>query len=182
MIRAADHRMTWVCTGEPPTARLQLAGPSRGILDGVWWPASRDPVVELCSLVTALTAQRGGVIERIMLQPRAWDRHPRRIGVGAVVVRVGWFRTLDAALVILTGRQDLRIDLTIVPPETPYAVAKATMLAASHPDNTTPAADTLTPSSLRSGRLVAHVAAEAVSEPEVGQIQSDEHPTAPART
>ncbi|WP_221623175.1 DUF5994 family protein [Micromonospora globispora] len=87
--------MTWVCTREPPTARLRLADSpsSRAILGGGWWPAPRGPVVELCGLVIALTAQRGGVIERITLQPATWYRHPCRIGVGGATVRLGWFTT-----------------------------------------------------------------------------------------
>ncbi|GAA0384927.1 DUF5994 family protein [Micromonospora gifhornensis] len=185
MVRSAEDRMTWVCTREPPTARLRLADPpsSRAMLDGGWWPTSRDPVVELCSLVTALTAQRGCVIERIMLQPAAWDRHPRRIGVGGGVVRVGWFTTLEAGLVIITGRRDLRIDLAVIAPETTYAAATATMLAASRSANTTRATDILSiPPSPRSRPLARHGDDVAAWETEGGHLQSDRHPTAPART
>ncbi|WP_433688349.1 DUF5994 family protein [Micromonospora carbonacea] len=156
---------------------------SRAMLDGGWWPTSRDPVVELCSLVTALTAQRGGVIERIMLQPAAWARHPCRIGVGGAVVRVGWFTTLGAALVIITGRQDLRIDLAVIAPETPYAAATAAMFAASRPANTTRAADILSiPPSPRSRPLVRDGDDVAVWETEGGHFPPDRHPAAPART
>jgi hypothetical protein len=169
MMRSASDRLTWVCTGEPPTARLRLAASpsSRAILDGGWWPGSRDPVVELCGLLTALTAERRGVIERIMLQPAAWDRHPCRIGVGGAVVRVGWFTTLDPALVIATGAQDVRIDLAVIPPETPYAEAVAAMLAASRPGNTrrageilpTPTTTTATATALGRGTVPAQLSA-----------------------
>lgn len=183
MIRSAEDRMTWVCTHEPPTARLRLAGSpsSRAMLDGGWWPTSRDPVVELCSLVTALTAQRGGVIERIMLQPAAWDRHPSRIGVGGAVVRVGWFTTLGAALVIVTGPR-MRIDLAVIAPETADAVATKAMLAASRPANTTRAADLLpTPPSPRAPRSARHGDDVAAWETEGGHLQPDRQPTAPVR-
>ncbi|MEV0810600.1 DUF5994 family protein [Micromonospora sp. NPDC050200] len=184
MIRSAADRMTWVCTREPPTARLRLADSpsSRAMLDGGWWPTSRDPVVELCGLVTALTAQRGGVIERIMLQPAAWDRHPCRIGVGGAVVRVGWFTTLGAALVIVTGPRDLRIDLAVIAPETTYAVATAALLAASRPANTTRAGTQFIPPSPRSRRLARHGDDVAVWETEGGHGQPDRQSTAPART
>ncbi|PZG00451.1 DUF5994 family protein [Micromonospora deserti] len=184
MIRSAEDRMTWVCTREPPTARLRLTDSpsSRAMLDGGWWPTSRDPVVELCSLVTALTARRG-VIERIMLQPAAWDRHPCRIGVDGAVVRVGWFSTLGAALVIVTGPRDLRIDLAVIAPETTDAVATAAMLAASRPANTTRAADILfIPPSPHSRRLAGHGDDVAVWETEGGHVQLDRRSTAPART
>ncbi|MGK5738077.1 DUF5994 family protein [Micromonospora sp. URMC 103] len=177
--------MTWVCTGEPPTARLRLADPpsSRAMLDGGWWPTSRDPVIELCSLVTALTARRGALVERIMLQPAAWDRHPTRIGVSGAVVRVGWFTTLGAALVIITGPRDLRIDLVVIAPETAYAVATAAMLAASRPANTTRAADILpTPPGPRAPRSVRHGDHQSAWKTEGGLVQPDRHPTAPART
>jgi hypothetical protein len=185
MIRSVDDRMTWVCTGAPPTARLRLAAlpSSRAILDGAWWPGSRDPVVELCGLVIALTGQRGAVIERIMLQPAAWDRHPRRLGVGGAVVRVGWFSTLDRALVIATGPQNLRIDLAVIPPETPRAEAMAVMLAASHPANTRRAGDILSVSPYaRSRRQGPQIDAEAVWETEGGHLQPDRRPTAAARS
>lgn len=185
MIRSAEDRMTWVCTREPPAARLRLADSpsSRAMLDGGWWPTSRDPVVELCSLVTALTARRGGVIERIMLQPAAWDRHPCRIGVDGAVVRVGWFTTLEAALVIVTGPRDLRIDLAVIAPETTYPVATAAMLATSRPANTTRAADILSiPPSPRSRPLARHGDDVAAWETEGGHLQPDRQPTAPART
>lgn len=184
MIRSAADRMTWVCTREPPTARLRLADStsSRAMLDGGWWPTSRDPVVELCSLVTALTAQRGGVIERIMLQPAAWDRHPCRIGVDGAVVRVGWFATLGAELVIITGPRDLRIDLAVIAPETAHAVATAAMLAASRPANATRAVGTLHIPPSPCPRGVARRGDDvAVWESEGGHLQPDRQPTAPAR-
>lgn len=184
MIRPTEDRMTWVCTREPSAARLRLTDSpsSRAILDGGWWPASRDPVVELCGLIIALTAQRGGVIERIMLQPAAWDRLPCRIGVGGATARLGWFTTLGAALVIVTGPRDLRIDLAVIPPETAYPVTTAAMLAASRPGNTIRAADILpTPPGPRSRRLARYGDDVALWESEGGQLQPDRQPTAPAR-
>ncbi|MFB6397420.1 DUF5994 family protein [Polymorphospora lycopeni] len=183
MIRSTEDRMTWVCTREPPMARLRLApSPSRrAILDGGWWPTSRDPVVELCSLVTALTAQRGGVIERIMLQPAAWDRHPCRIGVDGAMVRVGWFTSLDAELVIITGPRDLRIDLAVIAPETAHAVATAAMLAASRPTTTRTAGTLPVPPSPRPRGAVRDGEDVAVWEAEGGHLRPDRQPTAPAR-
>ncbi|MGW4154777.1 DUF5994 family protein [Micromonospora chersina] len=185
MVRSAEDRMTWVCTQEPPEARLRLADSpsSRSMLDGGWWPTSRDPVVELSSLVTALTARRGGVIERIMLQPDAWDRHPGRIGVGGAVVRVGWFTTLAAELVIITGPRDLRVDLAVVAPGTTYAEATATMLAASRPaDSTRAAGGASVPPDPRRGRSAREGDDVTAWETEGGHVQRDRPPTAPART
>jgi hypothetical protein len=146
------------------------------MLDGGWWPTSRDPVVELCSLVIALNAQRAGGIERIMLNPTAWDGRPRRIGVGGVVLRVGWFTTLDPALIILTGPRDLRIDLVVIPPQTAFAVATAAMHAAFRAGNTTRAADILPPPRQAGSRPPAQP-----GDPEGGQLPANRRPTAPAR-
>ncbi|WP_326556872.1 DUF5994 family protein [Micromonospora sp. NBC_01796] len=134
MTTVADRKI-WTSAEEPPPARIRLttSRSRREMLDGSWWPGSRDPVRELTSLVVALTAEGVGTVERVMLQPTAWDRHPRRIGIGDRVLRVGWFTTLDAGLVILTGQGDLRIDLAVVPPQTAFAVATAAMQAASRP-------------------------------------------------
>jgi hypothetical protein len=134
MTTVADRRI-WTSTTEPAPARIRLTTPRsvREMLDGSWWPGSRDPVRELTGLILALTAERIGPIERVMLAPVSWDGRPRRIGIGDRVLRVGWFATLDPGLIILTGPGDLRIDLAVVPPQTAFAVATAAMQAASVP-------------------------------------------------
>ncbi|WP_446220461.1 DUF5994 family protein [Micromonospora sp. IBHARD004] len=117
-----------------------------------------------------------------MLRPAAWDRHPCRIGVGGPTVRLGWFTTPGAALVIVTGPRDLRIDLAVIPPETTYAVATAALLAASRPGNTTRAADILpTLPSFRPRRLARYGDDVAVWEPEGGHLQPDRQLTAPVQ-
>ncbi|SCL25327.1 hypothetical protein GA0070616_3085 [Micromonospora nigra] len=182
MMRSAEDRMTWVCTPEPPAARLRLTDPPshRAMLDGGWWPTSRDPVRELCSLVTALTARRSGVIERIMLHRAAWDRHPCRIGVAGTVVRVGWFTTLGPELAIITGRRELRIDLAVIAPDATFAAATAAMVAASRTANTVRAADLLRiPPGPRPRPPVGPGDDVTGGESEGGHPQHDPHPTAP---
>lgn len=179
MMASTMDRRTWTCVGAPPAARLRIAQPTtrRAMLDGAWWPGSRDPVLELFALVGALNVDHGPV-ERVMLQPAAWDWHPRRLLVDGRVVRLGWFTTLDAALVIVTGAGDLRVDLLVIPPQTPLALATAAMVTASRADNTA-----------RAGRLLAGPSipeprqpeAEEAWETEGGHLRAERKSTAPAR-
>jgi hypothetical protein len=57
------------------------------LLDGAWWPRSRDAVAELADLVIALDAAQAQV-SLIMLNPGDWQSHPRRIE--GVTGRFGW--------------------------------------------------------------------------------------------
>jgi hypothetical protein len=130
-----DDRKTWVSTGAPVAARLELRrdGPVRAVLDGAWWPRSREPVVELSNLVTALDA-RNTVVRHVMLNTGAWDSHPYRIQIEGRVVRLGWFATLDASLLIADTDNDRRVDLLVVPFDATPVRAKAAMdLASSGP-------------------------------------------------
>ncbi|MFF5235475.1 DUF5994 family protein [Dactylosporangium sp. NPDC000521] len=72
---------------------------NRAVLDGGWWPRSRDPVAELPGLVVALAA-RYGSIRRFMLNRGSWDVEFRRLAVGDQVVRAGWFASVDPAVLI----------------------------------------------------------------------------------
>ncbi len=132
----AGDRKTWMSTTPAVAPRLALRhDPSiRTILDGAWWPRSRATVTELTDLVTGLDS-RQRPITRIMLNPDAWDEHPRRISIAGRTVRLGWFTTLDANLLIATTGTDLRVDLLVVAPDTPAATAAAaaTMAAEGAP-------------------------------------------------
>lgn len=60
-----------------PAARpaLQTDGASRGLLDGAWWPRSRDLLSELPAL-TDLLAPLWGRITRIAVNPEHWPVIP----------------------------------------------------------------------------------------------------------
>ncbi len=126
-------------TVSPPSAptapRLVLAtNRARSVLDGAWWPRSWDPVAELPGLVLAL-AERHGRIRHIMLNIDAWDSRFRRLAVGPDLVRLGWFDTLDPAVLVATTGGDIQVDLLIVPPATAAAAAEQAMAAAADPTN-----------------------------------------------
>ena len=125
MVLARD-RKTWISTLPAVAPRLELRqDPSaRTILDGAWWPRSRATVTELTNLITALDGRQVPVI-RIMLNADAWDEQPRRISVAGRTVRLGWFHTLDADLLIAITGTDQRVDLLVIPPDTSTATAAA---------------------------------------------------------
>jgi hypothetical protein len=135
-MRSVDDRRTLTSGVAAVAPRLVFphAVARRTILDGAWWPRSRDPVVEVSDLVVALDACQLPV-SRIMLNPSGWDSHPRRIGVAGRTVRLGWFATLDAELLIATTSEDKRVDLFVVSPDASSASVDVAMtMASSGPD------------------------------------------------
>jgi hypothetical protein len=91
-------------------------------------------VAELPGLVIALSA-RYGAIRQLMLTSTAWDSRFRRLAVGAGVVRMGWYTTMDPALLIATTDRGDQIDLLVVPPETAPTAAEQAMTTAADPAN-----------------------------------------------
>src|SRR2546421_4126354 len=122
----------------PPRLLLVPVRAGRAVLDGGWWPRSWDPVAELPGLIRALDASFGP-IRQVLLNIDGWDRRFRRLAVGPRVVRMGWFTSLDPALLIATTERGDQIDLLVVPPRTPPATARAAMARAADPADTTPA-------------------------------------------
>ncbi len=56
---------------------------------------------------------------------------------------MGWFTSLDPALVVATTERGDQLDLLVVPPQTPDAVARGAMAVAAEPTNTLRAPDVL---------------------------------------
>ncbi|HEY0540564.1 MAG TPA: DUF5994 family protein [Actinoallomurus sp.] len=123
----------------PPASRLSLdpALRRRGVLDGGWWPRSRNATVELPGLVSALNARVGTVV-RLGVDARDWDDIPRRITVAGHVVRVGRFADVNHKIIVTRGPQD-HIMLLVVPPRASTASAKSALaMAASGRHSGTP--------------------------------------------
>ena len=110
---------------------------ARGVLDGGWWPRSRDPAVELPKLIADLNTYfgRGAIITRVALNLTAWDRLPHRVAIGDRIVLVGWFRALDADTIALTTTRRDRVTLLVVPPETAADSAALALAMAALGDN-----------------------------------------------
>ncbi|MEV4823851.1 DUF5994 family protein [Micromonospora sp. NPDC049274] len=119
----------------PTAPRLVLATVrGRTVLDGAWWPRSWDAAAELPGLVGALV-ERHGRIRHLMLNIRAWDSRIHRLTVGPHVVHIGWFDTLDPAVLVATTGRDDQIDLLVVPPATEPEAAARAMTTAADPAN-----------------------------------------------
>ncbi|MFI0960158.1 DUF5994 family protein [Streptomyces sp. NPDC021080] len=116
-----------------PPARLALKadGPSRGLLDGAWWPRSRDLLRELPALTDALDTVWGR-ITRIAVNPEHWPVIPDEVPVSGHVVKVGWFTPeIDPHKLLLLSYGTGRWDLLVIPPETGPEAAARLMAAAS---------------------------------------------------
>jgi Family of unknown function (DUF5994) len=129
-------------TAPPPARPRLLLRPDQSggaLLDGGWWPRSADPAVELPGLILALD-ERHGRITRVMVGTTGWDAsRPRRLRVdgpaGSRVVRVGWFGTVPAGLLIATSASGERTDLVTIPPHTSEQDARAAMEQATQAGN-----------------------------------------------
>ncbi|MFI5806288.1 DUF5994 family protein [Streptomyces sp. NPDC051561] len=114
----------------PPRLSVKPAGPRTGLLDGAWWPHSRDLARELPVLVDLL-GPLWGRITRATVNPTHWPVVPRKVSVAGRVVKVGWFRAeQDPHQLLLFSYHVGRWDLLIIPPETGAAAAARLMAAA----------------------------------------------------
>jgi hypothetical protein len=168
----ARDRTTWISTLPPVAPRLELRqDPSaRTILDGAWWPRSRTTVTELTNLIITLD-DRQVPATRMMLNPQAWDEHPYRLSVAGRTVRLGWFTTLDANLLIVTTGIDRRVDLLVIPPAASAAFAGAAATMATEGDPKLRAAAIMAAVSTRApGKPRGQPPAEDVWESEGGRI------------
>ncbi len=122
-----------------PALRMSLAplGSAPALLDGAWWPRSRDLGAELPQLVAALDPLWGR-ITRVTVNPTHWPAaFPRKVPVDGHVVKVGWFLAeQDPHQLLLLSYRTSRWDLLVVPPETDPATAAWLMTAASDPQRT----------------------------------------------
>jgi hypothetical protein len=104
------------------------------VLDGAWWPRSADAATEVPPLVDALAGKRGE-ITHVLLRAADWALpHPRDVRAGGRLVRLGWYTSQPAGLVtIVTGFDQDRFDLFVVPPAATAASAKIALDTAAGP-------------------------------------------------
>lgn len=113
--------------------RLETTESREGVLDGAWWPRSRDIAAELPELLSALTRHLGPVT-RVGLDTAAWAGLPTRIVVDDRVVHIDSFPMGDDTVLITRGDQDL-FSLLVVPPNATPEAAHAAMAQAVRADN-----------------------------------------------
>ncbi|MBQ0884252.1 hypothetical protein KBZ94_04785 [Streptomyces sp. RM72] len=130
-----------------PTSPVRLSlvpdGSAPLLLDGAWWPRSRDLAAELPALTSVLDPLWGR-ITRVTVNPAQWPVVPRKVPVAGHVVKVGWFRfEQDEHELLLLSYHAGRWNLLVVPPQTPPAAAAWLMAAASDPRRTATASSLL---------------------------------------
>ncbi|MER7333964.1 MULTISPECIES: DUF5994 family protein [unclassified Micromonospora] len=113
-----------------PRLRIEPTRSARTLLDGGWWPRSTDPLAELPGLVLAIDLLHGP-IARLLLNTEIWDGNPRRLTVGGRVLRLGYFTSQPASLLTAICLNEDRVDLLVVPPDTPVDLAEAAMARAA---------------------------------------------------
>lgn len=101
----------------------------RRVLDGGWWPRSRDAATELAALVAGLAGPLGSVT-RLAVDRDDWDQIPHKITVNGRVVRIGWFDNLNHLVIVTRGRQ-ADYQLLVIPPQTARAAAEAALAEAA---------------------------------------------------
>jgi hypothetical protein len=131
----ADDRFS----SSAPRLSLAPVGPAPALLDGAWWPRSRDLGAELPSLAAVLDPLWGR-ITRVTVNPTHWPAVPRKVPVAGHVVKVGWFLPeQDPHELLLLSYRVGRWNLLVVPPQTPPDSAARLMAAASDPLGTSTA-------------------------------------------
>ncbi|WP_329437514.1 DUF5994 family protein [Streptomyces sp. NBC_01280] len=129
----------------PPPLRLALASTDTAgaLLDGAWWPRSRDLAAELPALTAALDPLWGR-ITHVTVNPTLWPVIPRKVPVDGHVVSVGWFKAeQDPHKLLLLSYTVGRWDLLVIPPQTDPAIAAWLMTAATGPLRSHTASDLL---------------------------------------
>ncbi|MGP9019936.1 DUF5994 family protein [Streptomyces sp. BR1] len=127
-----------------PPVRLALKPPgtTRGLLDGAWWPRSRDLLSEL-PVLTGVLDPLWGRITRVAVNPEHWPVMPRKVPVGGHVVKVGGFTQQDPHKLLLLSYGVGRWDLLVIPPGTTAAAAARLMAAATDGTGPQPTASAL---------------------------------------
>ncbi len=141
---AHDHTFTFPPADAKHPLRLRLkpkAAPT-GHVDGAWWPRTRDLAAELPELAEVLGV-RLGAVSRVAYAMSGWDDTPRRVEVDGQVVRLEGFHVQDGDVVHLTGADERRISLLVVPPGLSEAAGHDAMTTASGRGNADSPADIL---------------------------------------
>ncbi|MFE3162109.1 DUF5994 family protein [Streptomyces sp. NPDC059224] len=128
---------------EPGTAllRLETTRSREGLLDGAWWPRTRDIETELPALISVLTGHLGP-ITRVGVDAAAWNGLPTRLVIDDQVVHLDSDPVGDNTVLITRGHND-HFALLVVPPDTTADAAREAMARAVRADNITEAAQIL---------------------------------------
>ncbi|MER6004017.1 DUF5994 family protein [Nonomuraea angiospora] len=99
----------------------------RAVVDGAWWPSSRDAAAELPSLIAAVDQRLGRTTLQISVHRDAWQRIPRPVPARGRQVRIGWFRHADPRVITFIFAAGEPVVLLTIPPDTAAGAAEATL-------------------------------------------------------
>ncbi|WNO70355.1 DUF5994 family protein [Streptomyces sp. AM8-1-1] len=127
----------------PGTAllRLETTRSREGLLDGAWWPRTRDIETELPALIRTVT-EHLGPITRVGVDASAWNGLPTRLVIDNQVVHLDSDPVGDDTVLITRGDND-HFALLVIPPDTTADAAREAMARAVRADNITEAAQIL---------------------------------------
>ncbi|MDJ1131526.1 DUF5994 family protein [Streptomyces iconiensis] len=122
-------------TLEPGTVAIkpEVTASREGVLDGAWWPRTRDVRGELPALLSTLTAHFGR-ITRVGLDAEAWEGVQKPLFVDGHLVHIDWSPLGDDTVIVTRGDYD-HFCLLAVPPEATYEEAQAALGMAVRTDN-----------------------------------------------
>ncbi|GGO58428.1 hypothetical protein GCM10012287_56570 [Streptomyces daqingensis] len=110
---------------------LKPEGVPVGLLDGAWWPHSRNLLRELPALTDVLDLLWGS-ITHITVNPAHWPVIPRKVPVSGHVVKAGRFEPeQDRHLLLLHSHHGGNWTLLVIPPRATANAAARLMAAAS---------------------------------------------------
>ena len=112
-----------------PETRLSLNPvlSRRSVVDGAWWPHSRDAAAELPGLIAAVDQRLDRTTLRVGVYKDMWEHIPRRIPAPGRRVNVGWFRNTDPHVITLILADAEPIVLLVIPPDTASGPAEVAL-------------------------------------------------------
>lgn len=132
MLTSHDTSLVSDIPGSYPL-RLELSGaPGQVVLDGGWWPQSRDIDVELADLVDHFPVVTGQVTRALYSRPD-WDRQPHSVRVARGRLKTGSFPRDNTHLIVLSMSTGNQVRLLVVPPDHP--TGERAMTIAADPSN-----------------------------------------------
>ncbi|MEV6053516.1 DUF5994 family protein [Streptomyces sp. NPDC052107] len=128
--RAVEGRAS---SSSPLRLTLASAGAPQALIDGAWWPRSRNLTEQLPALVECLDPLWGR-ITRVAVSRTFWPVIPGEVPAHGHMVRVGWSNAgQDPYKLLLLSYTFGRWDLLVIPPETDPATAAHLMATATDP-------------------------------------------------
>ncbi|MEV6035781.1 DUF5994 family protein [Nonomuraea sp. NPDC052116] len=97
------------------------------VVNGAWWPYSRDAAAELPDLIAAVDQRLQRTTLLVGVHRDAWRRVPCRIPARGRTVRIGGFRHGDPHVIVLFFASDEPVALLIIPPDTAVGPAEAAL-------------------------------------------------------